>query len=266
MASLISKIIAAVAGAAKTTDRSDSRSQLQLLVPAYFYPAGQGLIYWNQLIDAAGQVPVTAIVNPASGPGTNADPAYRTLIDRARAAGVSVLGYVASGFGVRPQALIEGDLLRYREFYEIDGYFIDEMGSDGSEASLNFYSRIYQAIKAAQPLARVIGNPGVSSHQSYLSRPCADALVVFEHNADVYQSHQSERWVSREAPERIGHLIYRVASLRLARKLLDTQVSSSAGLVYLTDDDLDNPWDTLPAWWSGLVAEIRQRNINSQHG
>jgi len=44
------------------------------LVPAYFYPGGSTLGYWNQLDQAANNINVDVIVNPASGPGTMTDP------------------------------------------------------------------------------------------------------------------------------------------------------------------------------------------------
>jgi hypothetical protein len=49
---------------------------LRLLVPAYFYrPATPP--EWDRLIASARrEVPIVAIANPASGPGTRADPNY----------------------------------------------------------------------------------------------------------------------------------------------------------------------------------------------
>ena len=44
-------------------------SRLQLLVPAYFYPAGPGLRAWERLIDAASKIKMVLIANPSNGPG-----------------------------------------------------------------------------------------------------------------------------------------------------------------------------------------------------
>ena len=49
--------------------------KVQLLVPAYFYPAGPGLQAWQHLMEAASKIKIVAKVNPSSGPGDqrNAD-------------------------------------------------------------------------------------------------------------------------------------------------------------------------------------------------
>jgi len=52
--------------------------KVQLLVPAYFYPAGPGLQAWQHLMEAASKIKIVAKVNPSSGPGDqrNADGRY----------------------------------------------------------------------------------------------------------------------------------------------------------------------------------------------
>jgi hypothetical protein len=44
-------------------------SELKMLVPAYFYPAGDGLLEWDKLIEAAKTTDIIAIMNPNSGVG-----------------------------------------------------------------------------------------------------------------------------------------------------------------------------------------------------
>ena len=46
--------------------------KLSILVPSYFYPAGKGRDDWNRMIASAKDAPITAIVNPDSGPGKSA--------------------------------------------------------------------------------------------------------------------------------------------------------------------------------------------------
>ena len=265
MLPLFSKIIRALGGTGQTEAANAAPDRFELLVPAYFYPAGQGLRYWNELIQAASRAPIIAIINPSSGPGVQIDPAYRAIVNRARAAGVRVLAYVATGFGSRPAAEVSADLIRYSDYYPLDGVFVDEMSNDGSAASLAFYSLIYAQMKALSPDHQIIGNPGVNPHESYLSEHCADVLIAFEQNQEAYERYQAPRWMTRGQPQSIGHLVYRVPSLSAARRLLDWSEQLGAGLVYFTDDDLDNPWDTLPTYWQGLVSEIQKRNLEARN-
>src|SRR4051794_18613488 len=65
----------------------------ELLVPAYFYPKPGS--DWGRLDAAAKEVTLTAILNPASGPGKVADPNYIKAASNLRAAGGSVVAYVS---------------------------------------------------------------------------------------------------------------------------------------------------------------------------
>lgn len=48
-------------------------ASVRLLVPACFYPAGEGLTAWKRMMKSAAEAPIAAIVNPDSGPGKKAD-------------------------------------------------------------------------------------------------------------------------------------------------------------------------------------------------
>jgi len=67
---------------------------VNILLPAYFYPfSNLNQSFWDEMTAAAGQVGITAIVNPNSGPGTSVNPDYTTAVDAFRAAGGRVVGY-----------------------------------------------------------------------------------------------------------------------------------------------------------------------------
>ena len=68
---------------AVTSAAEPARIPTGLLVPAYIYPAGEGLTAWNDLIAAADKVPIVAIINPASGPGTQVNPEIKAVFERA---------------------------------------------------------------------------------------------------------------------------------------------------------------------------------------
>jgi hypothetical protein len=109
---------------------------VRLLVPAYFYPSGQGLKSWEQLLAAAGKTPIVAIVNPASGPGKQVDEHYRALLLRARRSKLTLIGYVTLGYARRPVADVKADVDRWLSFYpEIGGIFFDEQPSGPEHAA-----------------------------------------------------------------------------------------------------------------------------------
>jgi hypothetical protein len=237
---------------------------VELLVPAYFYPAGAGLTFWNQLAASASKAPVLAILNPNSGPGNEVDTAYTSVVTSLRNAGGQVIGYVHTSYGARPLADVTLDILRYRDLYPVDGFFIDEMGNDGSAASLNYYAAVHDYIKSLNPAWRVIGNPGTATREVYLSRPTADAVVVFEDSYRSYRRFTPQSWNATYPAARLGHLVHGTADLNAARTALNLAIQRNAGLFYATSDKLvPNPWDTLPGYWSGLVTEVCLRNGGS---
>ena len=66
------------------------------------------------------------VFNPESGPGTAADPAYTQVIAQAQAAGIVMVGYVATSYGARPEADVIADINRYYDFYTLSGIYFAE--------------------------------------------------------------------------------------------------------------------------------------------
>lgn len=233
---------------------------LEILVPAYFYPAGRGLTYWSQMTNAAARVPLTAILNPDSGPGNEVDPSYTAVVDNLRRAGGRVLGYVPSGYANRPLPDVLGDIERYRSFYVVDGFFIDEMTNDSSPAHYQYYRQIYAFVKAIDPQLRLVGNPGWDTQEPYVGSPTADVVVNFESSPRSYRRFAPSAWVKNYPSSRFAHLVHNCAASNMA-SFLDLAQSRNAGLIYLTNDSINvDPWDTLPSYWSSLVTEVCRRN------
>lgn len=236
-------------------------ADLEILVPAYFYPVPGSP--WNQLIADAPRVPITAILNPGSGPGTFQDMTYVSTVSAFRAAGGKILAYVPTTYGARSAAAVKADVDTYRAWYAIDGVFLDETPSDNAPAHLAYYTDIYQFIKGRDAAYRVVMNPGTNAAEEYLSRPCADALVLFE-NGTGYDTYQAEAYVYRYGRARVAHLLYDVAGAAAMNARVDQALSRNVGLLFITDDVLTpNPWDTLPAYWAAEVERLIALNVSA---
>lgn len=229
----------------------------KILVPAYFYP-GAGLSYWDALTAAAPQASITAIMNPENGPGLARNADYTAAINAFRGAGGQLIGYVHTGYGSRDIDLVKADISRYASFYQVEGFFVDEMSNLGS--GLPYFQALYDHIKGLDSSYRVFGNPGIGTLESYLS--VADTLVTFEGPPTTsaltpfgYDIHgEPDAWARNYPAERFGHLIYGVADASTMQSLIALAASRNAGYVYITDDGLPNPWDTLPAYWNAEIA------------
>ncbi len=133
---------------------------VHLLVPAYFYPAGPALKDWKQLFDAAGTVPLAAIVNPDSGPGKRADVNYKEIFSRAKNSKLTLLGYVTLSYGKRPISAVKADVDSWLYFYpEVHGIFFDEQPSQPEFAP--FALEVFAYVRGKLGRGLMVTNPGV---------------------------------------------------------------------------------------------------------
>jgi hypothetical protein len=130
-------------------------------------------------MSAAGGTPI-AVMNPASGPGTAANPDYQQVIGYCHGRGRHVVSYVHTSYGARPLAAVQAEIDATYAFYPaIDGIFLDEMSTDSSTRT--YYRALYAYVKAKRGFHDVVGNPGAAASTSWqLDAPVADQVVVFE--------------------------------------------------------------------------------------
>ncbi len=132
----------------------------KLLVPAFFYPAGEGLIEWERLIAASAHAPVVVIANPSNGPGKEVDPNYAGVIRRGVRAGAQVIGYVHTDYGNGALDDWRADIDQWLRLYpDIDGFFFD--GSPTGAEQLAQYAELYAYAKGKHLQGVVVARPGV---------------------------------------------------------------------------------------------------------
>lgn len=236
---------------------ADDQVKVRLLVPAYFYPAGNGLKDWRKLIDAAAEVPVVAIVNPASGPGRKVDDNYCDVVVRARKGGVTLIGYVSTSYGKRPVAEVKADMDRWLEFYpQIQGFFFDEQTS--GKDMVGHYAALAEYGREKIEKALLVANPGTVCAEEYLAKATADVFCVFE-NVKGFDEFKLPAWAEKVPTGRFAALPYNIDQAETMRD----HVKESAkrfGYLYVTDDSGNNPWDRLPTYWAEEVAVVKQVN------
>lgn len=248
----------AVSQADSTGDATGERAQMiraKLLVPAYFYPSGGGLKYWKQLMSAAGKVPVIAIANPASGPGTRVDPNYTTVIRDAIAAKVQVIGYVSTSYAKRPIADVMADVDQWVAFYpSIQGIFFDEQTSSADQ--MEYYLALKRHTLTKIPKAFVVTNPGTECAEEYFAQNVADTICIIEKGAGL-DSYSPPAWASKYPASRFYGLAYGIKKAGGMQASMKAAAKKQLGYVFVTDDVLDNPWDTLPGYWEAEVKAVK---------
>jgi len=98
-----------------------------IIAPTYFWPGATGVPDgWSRVILAATYVS-TVLLNPDSGPGQQQLQEFVDITRQSQAAGLKVLGYVDSSYGSRAISDVLSDIDTYSSWYQVDGFFIDDM-------------------------------------------------------------------------------------------------------------------------------------------
>ena len=238
----------------------------KVMVPAYIFPwndtdPGTHNVgpEWSTLIDLAKKYGdrLVVIANPNNGPGEGPDVAvpwqyqkYTEAINKVRANGAKVLGYVYTCYGLtKDTALCAGrttedvlqDIANWKSWYPVDGIFLDENSTDVNY--LSWYKDLDKAIQAQWPTGLIVSNYGTQPAGRYLNR--TGAPVMMENTAAYLDGHTSEL---RNLPPSSVVLIHSVTDGNWKGRR-NTLKNKGATYLFVTDDGPDaNPWDSLPEY------------------
>jgi hypothetical protein len=127
-------------------------------------------------------------------------------------------------------------------------------------ATRAYYRSLYQFIRGKPGPHEVVGNPGAAAVSAWqLTTPVADTVVVFEGTALAYVSWSPPSWVRGRVASTISNLVYATSEETTMRQVCSSSKAKNAGYMYVTNDVMNNPWDTLPAgtFWTSSVASCR---------
>lgn len=228
------------------------RSQ-QIAVPAYFNPGP----HWDRM-QRTSPVSSLAIVNPASGPGPSRSEVWARQIDDAKRAGMSVIGYVPTGYGSRLPREVKADVRRYLRWYPaLDGIFLDEGRRECRYVKR--YRALVNFIESRSPNLLTTLLFGRSPQRCYSD--VADLIVNFEGDSRQYREWSPKSWERGQDPSRFWHLVYDTP-LGEAADVVALSKEHNAGWIYVTPDVLPNPWDTTPPdpyWWAEVSRSAAPR-------
>jgi hypothetical protein len=246
----------AIPGPAPADEPSPSHL-VRLLVPAYFYPSGEGLKAWQQLIDSASRTPIVAVVNPDSGPGKRVDENYTRLFQLAKGSKLTLLGYVTLSYGKRPLSAVRADVDSWLYFYpDIGGIFFDEQPSQPELSAFALDSFAYARAKIDRPL--LVTNPGTTCAHAYLAPRDSPVACLFEHETG-FDQYTLPDWAAGLNPDRFAVLLYRVKTAAEMQRALREAVRKRTGYVYVTDAAADPiPWNRLPSYWEEELRAVEQ--------
>src|SRR5207249_1084178 len=221
-------------------------SQTGVMIALYTYPDST----WDvvaQAKTAHPSVPVVAIINPDNGPGSSRDSNYVSGIQKLHSAGVVVLGYDATGYGSNSLSSVKSVMNTWKSLYNIDGIFFDEMANwSGLES---YYSNLSSYAKSLG-YTMTVGNPGTDTLSSYIGT--VDNLMIYE-NPGLPPLLALQGWHTNYDKSNFSMIAFGVNSV--SQSFL-TSASNYVGYIDLTNDVLDNPYDSVPPYFGTLVADL----------
>ena len=80
-------------------------------------------------------------------------------------------------------------------------------------------------------------------------------MIVFEGTGESYAAWAPPAWTAERSSTAIAHLVHSApGGATVPGEHCQKSQRANAGLVYVTDDVLDNPWDVLPGYWSEMLS------------
>lgn len=216
--------------------------KMELAVPSYFFPG----LKWDLLLT---KNPGHTIINPGNGPGTSPVAAYVTQVVKAKATGAHVFGYVYTQYGNRPVADVKLDVDRHFSFYAVTGIFFDQ-GANTLD-KLQYYKQLYDYVKSKG--GQVALNPGTRTIQEYTA--AADHIMVAETDLATYRTRSDVPWEKTVSDCMFWHCVHTCPASNLP-EVLGLARARNAGMLYVTDDVMPNPYDQLPTYLDALVGGL----------
>jgi Spherulation-specific family 4 len=220
-----------------------------VIVPLYAYPTDSTWATLIQEKQAHPGVPVVAIINPTRfGTGRYYDPNFASGVMSLQAAGITVVGYVATNYCARYVGWVETNIDRYKSWYAVNGMFFDEMPIyGGCEA---YYSTL-SGYAYSLGMSLTVGNPGATIDTSYIGT--VNMLVVYEGSGEPSVSSLASR-IAGYDKSNFAIIAYGVNSYSPSYV---QSASRYLGYMYLTIGILPDPYTgVLPSYLDRMFSTL----------
>ncbi|WP_328915941.1 MULTISPECIES: spherulation-specific family 4 protein [unclassified Streptomyces] len=232
---------------------ADGAARTGFGVPAFAHPL-VAPAEWAELARPGAPLDWVAF-DVARGPGARPDPLYGEAVARVRENGVPLLGRLDAVHGTRPRGELLAEAARYRDWYRVDGFYLDRPPTLGAETAE--CRRTVAALRAQLDGAgTVVLAPGAHPHPGYAE--FADQLVVFHGPWTRYRWSEAPQWTAGYPPTRFAHLVHGLAAPHLdtALRIARWQGAATVCPTDRTDRDGADPWAGLPSYWHEAVRKV----------
>ncbi len=211
-----------------------------IIIPLYFDPNTS----WNEVINLSKEfsnIPMIVIINPDNGSGSNYSATYSYWVKQLKSSNIKVIGYIFTSYGGRPVESVIKQALDYKEWYGLEGIFLDEV-SDNSSSS-TYYKDLVDVIRDVG-ISFIVGNPGTMV--SYSIASCFNLTVMYE-DAGIPNVSTISQIESVVPKSNLAEISYNVSNLPI--NWLENEKENFSYL-YITNLGSQNPYYSLPSYLS----------------
>ena len=213
---------------------------MRAAIPAYYGPG----TYWDQSVATTIKPAIMIMDVTTQGAGTSVNAALVAAADAARAAGISLYGYIDTTYGARAAVDVMTEVTNWGNWYGVTNFFLDQVQPDS--AGVSYYTTVAANIRAAVPGTSILLNQGTDMIEAYAA--IGDILIPYENTGAGYLAYTQPAWMDNYPANRFYHIVHTAASGNLASYVAHAK-TMNVGYLYITDDCGANPYDTLPAYW-----------------
>ena len=215
-----------------------------IVVPLYTDPPSPA---WDAVISTKTQhpdVPMIVVINPNDGPAPY-DSKYVPAVAQLQSLGITVLGYVRTGYSTVPFSNATNEMSEYKDWYHVNGTLFDEMsywhGNETYYSNLSNYSR-------SIGLGYTMGNPGIDTLPSYIGT--VDNIVIYE-NTSLPVDSKLAGWHTSYNKDNFSLVAIQVDNLN---KSYVQDVSNFVRYIYVTNYTLPNPYESISPFLSNMSS------------
>ena len=244
-----------------------------LLVPLYSWPVKyvDGVRYlsdsWKGLYNLASTNPnlsIMMILNPDNGnfgfgsglltpeqmASAQANPDILWATQQMQSKGILVIGYVYTNYAARDPEICKQRIDLYGRLYNTVGINLDQMsnvvGNEGYYGNLTTYTK-------STGMTYTVGNPGTVIPESYVGT--VDTILIYESSGlPAISTLKSRTFNGKYDMHNFGAIPHSVSSYS---STWVNQAEDVVGYVYVTNDKMPNPWDTLTKYSRQLARDLQ---------
>lgn len=223
-----------------------------IIIPAYIYPNDS---IYNKIIESSSKLHENLIVilNPNNGPSHSDSYAYNKYLEYISLIQVNnskIAGYVSTSYGGRSIDEVKSDIDMWISDYSIDYIFLDETSAQASQYS--YYTELADYIQSKGK--KIINNFGIIPDTKY--KAIDSIKIILEESAvnvnSLINSVDYQNWTNDKSTYNTNAVLIHTAN----SNYIETIDDYKAYWIYITDDALENPWDSLPSYYEEFINKI----------